>query len=144
MPDSGSTTVWDRVSNWAAEHKAVVYTVAGVTLVVTAGGLVYYLNQNDTRGSAPSPGSSTTSSSKKKNKKKKAKKEAEKETQPILEETKPGMPSGKIRKIGADNSAETKQPSVAATAEDELPDVSEQTVGTLSPEVCVTVEYLIL
>lgn len=118
MPNSGPTTLWDRVSNWAAEHKTVVYTVAGVTLVITAGGIVYYLNQNESRGDATSPGSSTTSSSKKKNKKKKAKKEAEQETKPVLEEIKP----------------ESKQPTVATATEDELPDVSEETVGTLSAE----------
>lgn len=36
------SSVWDRISTWVSEHKAVVYTVAGVTVAVAAGGIVYY------------------------------------------------------------------------------------------------------
>lgn len=38
--------VWDRISSWAAEHKGAVYTIAGVTLVVTAAGAVYYFSDS--------------------------------------------------------------------------------------------------
>lgn len=41
---SSSQSVWDRITTWASENKAVVYTVAGVTVVVTGAGLVYYLS----------------------------------------------------------------------------------------------------
>ena len=41
-----STGLWDRVSTWASEHKAVVYTVAGVAIVVTATGVAYYLTDS--------------------------------------------------------------------------------------------------
>lgn len=41
-----ATGVWDRISNWAAEHKGAVYTIAGVTLVVTAAGAVYYFSDS--------------------------------------------------------------------------------------------------
>lgn len=44
--EPASSTVWDRVSNWAAEHKGTVYTIAGVTLVVTAAGAVYYYSDS--------------------------------------------------------------------------------------------------
>lgn len=41
-----SSSVWDRISNWASEHKGAVYTIAGVTLVVTAAGAVYYFSDS--------------------------------------------------------------------------------------------------
>lgn len=36
------SSAWDRISSWVSEHKAVVYTIAGVTVAVAAGGVVYY------------------------------------------------------------------------------------------------------
>ena len=42
--EPSSSGVWDRISTWAAEHKGAVYTIAGVTLVVTAAGAVYYFS----------------------------------------------------------------------------------------------------
>lgn len=36
------SSVWDRISTWVSEHKAVVYTIAGVTVAVAAGGIIYY------------------------------------------------------------------------------------------------------
>jgi import receptor subunit TOM70 len=47
VPDLASSTppssVWDRISTWASENKAVVYTIAGVAIVVTGAGVAYYL-----------------------------------------------------------------------------------------------------
>jgi mitochondrial import receptor subunit TOM70 len=85
IPQSGSSSLWDRISNWASEHKGTVYAIAGVTLVVTAGGIVYYLN-TDKDASAP-----TTPTSKRKNKRdrKKAKERAEKEA--VKDEPKAGV-----------------------------------------------------
>ena len=40
--DAAPQSVWDRITTWASENKAVVYTVAGVTLVVTGAGVIYY------------------------------------------------------------------------------------------------------
>ena len=37
------SSVWDRISTWASENKAVVYTIAGVAIVVTGAGVAYYL-----------------------------------------------------------------------------------------------------
>jgi mitochondrial import receptor subunit TOM70 len=37
------SSLWDRISTWASEHKAVVYTMAGVAIVVTGAGVAYYL-----------------------------------------------------------------------------------------------------
>jgi hypothetical protein len=47
VPVESST--WDRITNWASENKAIVYTIAGVTLVATGAGVVYYLNSDSVR-----------------------------------------------------------------------------------------------
>ncbi|KAF2475247.1 mitochondrial precursor protein [Lindgomyces ingoldianus] len=115
IPPSGPSSIWDRISNWAAEHRGVVYTVAGLTLVVTAGGVVYYLT--DSRKDSSAPGPATPSKRKNRRDRKKRSKEAEKEAS--KEEA----------------GVEPKKASVAAAvAEDELPQVDETTVSTLSEE----------
>lgn len=40
------SSVWDRISAWASENKAVVYTIAGVAVVVTGAGVAYYLTDS--------------------------------------------------------------------------------------------------
>lgn len=40
---AGNSSLWDRVTTWASENKAVIYTVAGVAVVVSGAGVVYYL-----------------------------------------------------------------------------------------------------
>lgn len=72
---STSSSVWDRISNWVSENKAVVYTIAGVAVVVTGAGVVYYLSDSN-----KSSASSTPSIPKKsKNQRRKEKKKAEEE-----------------------------------------------------------------
>jgi import receptor subunit TOM70 len=39
-------SLWDRISTWVSENKAVVYTIVGVTVVVTTAGAVYYIKNN--------------------------------------------------------------------------------------------------
>ena len=39
---SSAPSFFDRISSWASRNKAAVYTIAGVTLVVTAAGIYYY------------------------------------------------------------------------------------------------------
>lgn len=46
IPVDSSSGLWDRLSSWVAENKAVVYTIAGVAVVVTGAGAVYYLNSD--------------------------------------------------------------------------------------------------
>ena len=46
IPVEPSSGLWDRVSSWASENKAVVYTIAGVAVVVTGAGAVYYLKSD--------------------------------------------------------------------------------------------------
>lgn len=43
---SQSSSVWDRITTWASDNKAVVYTVAGVAVVVTGAGVAYYLTES--------------------------------------------------------------------------------------------------
>jgi hypothetical protein len=50
IPDFASSTppssLWDRITTWAANNKAVVYTIAGVAVVVTGAGVAYYLTDS--------------------------------------------------------------------------------------------------
>lgn len=43
---ASSQSFWNRFSNWASEHKAIVYTIAGAAVVITGAGLVYYLKDS--------------------------------------------------------------------------------------------------
>ena len=44
--DASSLPVWERLSTWASENKAIVYTIAGVAVVVSGAGVVYYLSES--------------------------------------------------------------------------------------------------
>lgn len=105
-----SSSLWDRLSNWASENKGLVYTIAGVAVVVT-GTTIYYIHKDTSLDSAPKL------SKKERRKRKQAEKDADTE-----------------------NTAAEKQPataaSKAATVEvaDELPEIDEAIVQTLSPE----------
>ncbi len=57
VPVPADSSFWDRISAWASENKAVVYTIAGVAVVVTGAGVVYYLNSNPVRTPYSSRGS---------------------------------------------------------------------------------------
>ncbi|KAF1950490.1 mitochondrial precursor protein [Byssothecium circinans] len=115
IPQQGTSGLWDRISTWASEHKGVVYTVAGLTLVVGAGGVIYYLSDDKRDSSTP------TAANKRKQKRdrKKAKDRAEKEASKDKEQ---------------DTQAEPKKASVTTASEDELPEVDEGSVGALSDE----------
>ena len=43
---SSSLPLWDRITTWASENKAVVYTIAGVAVVVSGAGVIYYLSDS--------------------------------------------------------------------------------------------------
>lgn len=73
LSPSTSSSIWDRISNWVSENKAVVYTVAGIAVVVT-GGTVYYLSTSS--GSKPQESAQPKKS---KNQRRKEKKKAEEE-----------------------------------------------------------------
>jgi import receptor subunit TOM70 len=117
IPARGTDSLWDRLSNWASENKGVVYTIAGVTLVVGAGGAIYYFSSDSRQDASTAAGNKR----KKQRDRKRAKERAEKDP-PAKDET-PAATS------------EPKKASVAATIEDELPDVDEHSVAALSDEV---------
>lgn len=45
-PNTSSLPLWDRISVWASENKAVVYTIAGVAVVISSAGVIYYLSES--------------------------------------------------------------------------------------------------
>lgn len=71
LPASTSTSVWNRISNWVSENKALVYTVAGVAVVVTSAGVVYYLSESSKPNQAPAQPSEKKKSKKERRKEKK-------------------------------------------------------------------------
>ena len=105
---------WSRLSNWASEHKGVVYTIAGVTLVVGAGGAIYYFNSGDSDASAPGTAAN------KRRKQRERRRERERAANA-------GAGEGK-----EEPKAEAKKASVSA--DDELPEVDESSVGALAEE----------
>ncbi|KAH7412355.1 hypothetical protein DE146DRAFT_772598 [Phaeosphaeria sp. MPI-PUGE-AT-0046c] len=116
IPEPGTSSLWDRLSNWASENKGVVYTIAGVTLVVGAGGAIYYFSSDSRQDGGASAGNKR----KKQRDRKRAKERAEKPA------------------AGADEASapktEPKKASVADTTENSLPDVDENSVTALSDE----------
>ncbi|KAK7539209.1 hypothetical protein IWX49DRAFT_232669 [Phyllosticta citricarpa] len=108
----GTASLWDRISTWASEHKAVVYTIAGVTVLVTGAGAVYYLTSDSNSSKPETPQS-------KKNKKQKERKRAKK----AAEEEK-----------AREEASATKKASVSEDSEEELPEVDEATAAALSAD----------
>ncbi|KAF3013580.1 TOM (translocase of outer membrane) complex component [Neopestalotiopsis sp. 37M] len=107
VPVESST--WDRITNWASENKAIVYTIAGVTLVATGAGVVYYLNSDST------PKSTQPKISKKEKRKRK---EAERQAE---------------AQKAAEAAAEKPKAAAVETA-DELPEITAELAATLSDE----------
>lgn len=75
-PQTSSLPLWDRISLWASENKAIVYTIAGVAVVVSGAGVVYYLS--DSRKTTKVEASEDIKRASKKERRR-AKKEKEKE-----------------------------------------------------------------
>ena len=108
-----SSSTWDRISSWASDNKVAAWTIAGVTVVV-AGGSVYYLTR-------PADSQESASSGKKpakKSKKKAAKKDAEKVAEEAPAESKPEAP----------------KPAAVEEQNDDLPEVTEESVGQLTEQ----------
>lgn len=107
-----SESLWNRVSNWYGENKVAAWTIAGVT-VVAVGGSLYYLSLPPTK--------STQSEEKKVKKERRKNKKAAEEREKAAEEGR----------------AESKPAAKAAVVEEqpeELPQVSEENVGSLSEQ----------
>jgi import receptor subunit TOM70 len=134
LPASSTQSVWDRISNWVSENKAVVYTIAGVAVVVTGAGVVYYLSDSKKPASAAS-----TTPKKSKNQRRKEKKKAEEKEKAKTASVQDGALRDKLstqcdRGIATDITAEPVKKAEEPT--EELPNVDEATVDQLSEEVC--------
>ncbi|KAL2758220.1 hypothetical protein ACRALDRAFT_1080149 [Sodiomyces alcalophilus JCM 7366] len=110
-----SSSLWDRITTWASENKTVVYTIAGVAVVFTGAGVVYYLS-SDSKDNNSAPKLSKKERRKRKEAERKAAEEA-KNKPPVSEKEIPSQP---------------KPASVEST--DELPEIDEELVATLSQE----------
>ncbi|KAL3452907.1 hypothetical protein BJX65DRAFT_265106 [Aspergillus insuetus] len=115
LPASSTASVWDRISKWVSENKALVYTIAGVAVVVTSAGVVYYLSDSGRPGQ--SGATPPTEKKKSKNQRRKEKKKAEEEK--------------KAKASPAQDEQTAKKPEEPS---DEIPDVDEATVGQLDDE----------
>ena len=81
-PPSPSTSLWDRVSTWASENKAVVYSIAGIAVVVTGAGAVYYLSDSRKEVRAEEEKKRASKKDRRRAKKEKEKEQAEPEKAP--------------------------------------------------------------
>lgn len=106
-------SIWERISNYVSEHKVVVYTVGAVVVVAGAGSVYYY----STQASSKKAGTESKSGKERKRKgdKKKKEKEAEKEKEKEDVKAKPA-------------------PKVEAAEEEPLPEVTEESVGSLTDD----------
>ncbi|RYP06952.1 hypothetical protein DL764_002839 [Monosporascus ibericus] len=106
-----SPSVWDRITNWASENKAIVYTIAGVAVVFTGAGVVYYLNSDSTLKASAEP----RLSKKERRKRKEADRQAEAQR-------------------AAAPSPDSKQKAASVESVDELPEINEDTVTNFTEE----------
>ena len=113
IPVADNSSFWDRLSGWASENKAVVYTIAGVAVVVTGAGVVYY-SQNSQSSSSP----------KLNRKERRRRKEAERKT---------GVASDSGKSTDSEKAGGAKQAvgAPASAVEEELPEISETTVQAM-------------
>ncbi|PKS07772.1 hypothetical protein jhhlp_006380 [Lomentospora prolificans] len=115
IPVDQSSGLWDRITSWVSENKAVVYTIAGVAVVFTGAGVVYYLN-------SPAQPQEPRLSKKERRKRKEAERkaaEAQKDTtaQPESKETAKEQPKAAV-----------------VESEDDLPTIDEESVAKLTTE----------
>ncbi|KAL8820459.1 MAG: hypothetical protein Q9223_001320 [Gallowayella weberi] len=116
---SSSLPLWNRLSTWAAENKTIVYTIAGVALVITGAGVVYY--NSDSRTNVRESGLEEKKRASKKERRK-AKKEMDKEQPDPQNRSVPEQPP------------KPKAPTVEPDSSDDLPQVDPSTVESLSDQ----------
>ena len=91
--NTSSTPFWERISTWASENKAIVYTIAGVGVIITGAGVAYYLSDP----------SSKSSGSEKKKPGKKSKRKAKEEKDKSQPDARSGGPADPVpRPVEAD------------------------------------------
>ena len=133
---SSSLPLWDRLTTWASENKAVVYTIAGVAVVVSGAGVIYYLS--DSRKDIKSEGTEEKkrASKKERRKAKKEKDRAQAESREVTE--KPGKKSSWSQSTRAHTvrtATSERAPTVESDPLEELPRIDESTVDSLSDQV---------
>ncbi|KAF6844888.1 mitochondrial import receptor subunit tom-70 [Colletotrichum musicola] len=112
IPVDSSSGLWDRITSWASENKTVVYTAAGVAVVATGAGLVYFLNSDAKKDSTP----------KLSKKERRKRKEAERKAA----EAEKSAP--------AETAAPTQTKAATVESADELPEIDETTVQSFTAE----------
>ncbi|KAG5940365.1 TOM (translocase of outer membrane) complex component [Claviceps monticola] len=110
IPLDAPSSTWDRLTSWVSENKAAVYTIAGVAVVVTGAGAVYYLNSDSKSKSESAPKLSK--------KERRKRKEAER----------------KAAETKESSSVESNAKTATVESEEELPEVDEESVKNLTPE----------
>ncbi|CEJ81896.1 Putative Mitochondrial import receptor subunit tom-70 [[Torrubiella] hemipterigena] len=112
---SAPPSTWERLSSWISENKAVVYTIAGIAVVVTGAGAVYYLN-----GDAAAK---STAGSKLSKKERRKRKEAERKAADVTETS------------ATTSQPSTSQPKAASVeSESDLPEIDENNVQTFTAQ----------
>ena len=79
-----SSSFLDRLSTWASENKAVVYTIAGVAVVVSGAGVAYYLSDSRKNAKVDVAEEQRKASKKERRKAKKEKEKVEPEKEPVI------------------------------------------------------------
>ncbi|KAI9823192.1 MAG: TOM (translocase of outer membrane) complex component [Thelocarpon impressellum] len=133
MASSAGSSMWGRLTKWASEHKAVVYTVGTIATITTGAGIAYYL----TRPSDISPRDPRSTAEKKKSKKER--RIAKKQTADLQTEPPPAEPrdAGKSPALAVETVltplSDLAKPA-AVEAEPDLPQIDEATVDSLPAE----------
>ncbi|KKA29392.1 hypothetical protein TD95_003861 [Thielaviopsis punctulata] len=113
IPASQAPSIWDRISSWVSENKVAVYTIAGVVVVVTGAGIVYYNSTSD-----PKPA--------------KLSKKDRKRLRDAAKAEKSAADSSKARSASSSASAAAPAAASVASADDDLPEITEASVAALS------------
>lgn len=95
---TSSLPLWDRISLWASENKAVVYTIAGAAVVISGAGVVYYLSDSR-RAESNDATEEKKRASKKERRKAKKEKEREQEPPPARSAVEPPAEQGMLHFI---------------------------------------------
>ncbi|KAI9671930.1 MAG: Mitochondrial import receptor subunit TOM70 [Caeruleum heppii] len=115
---ASSSSTWDRLTAWASNHKAIVYTAGAVAVIVTGAGAVYYFSDSNKGSAAGDAGTSGTGE------KRRSKKERRKAKEQAKEQA----------KASSHDEAEKGLGSSAVEEEPKLPEIDEESVEKLSAE----------
>lgn len=139
--DLAPSSTWDRITTWASEHKAVVYTAVGVAVVVSGAGVIYYLSD-----SKPKDHPSEKKKSSKKAKRKSAQDKEPQQDQGQAREAEQRKLTQYVRFQGGAHGilAEQPPPRVQADPLEGIPEIDETTVDTLSDQVSSTSNRFLL